>query len=89
MKLWNKFWKFYDIHFNKTLWLTFVILILQIPHFIWAGDAIFQTGYVYNQNSIWDFFLYGIDLIEIPLIINTTMQIYSKYVRKLSKNSTN
>ncbi len=83
MKLWNKFWNWYDRHFNKTLWITFIILIMQIPHMIWAGDTILQSGYVFNQNVFSDFFLYGIDLLEIPLIINVTLQVYHVYGRRL------
>ena len=89
INLWSKFWSLYDIHFNKTLWITFIILVMQIPHFLWAGDTIIQSGLVSGQNQFLDFFLYGIDLIEIPLIINTSMQVYSRYVRKLPQNTSN
>ena len=43
--------------------------IAQIPHFLWGGDALVKTGTFYNVDPILDFFLYSIDLIEIPAIV--------------------
>ena len=60
------------------------ILILQIPHFLWAGDAIARTGNVYGASPISDFILYGIDLIEIPLIILALLN-FITYIRKRVK----
>ena len=55
---------------------------MQIPHMVWAGDAILQSGVVWGANPILDFFLYGIDLVEIIPMINVGMLIYNKVRKK-------
>jgi len=47
----------------------------------WAADAYLQTNTISNINPVFDFILYGIDLIEIPTIINTTL-LFIAHVRK-------
>jgi|APSaa5957512535_1039671.scaffolds.fasta_scaffold11923_13 hypothetical protein len=47
--------------------------MIQIPHFFWGGDQLLQSVYVANVNPVSDFILYSIDLIEIPLIIKTSI----------------
>ena len=51
---------------------------MQIPHMGWAGDVFLQTGIISYHNPILDFFLYGIDLVEIIPMINIGMLIYNK-----------
>ena len=85
--VWARFWKWYDKHILKTLLVSFVILTIQIPHFFWAGDMLMNVGVLAKQNIFLDSFLYSIDLLEIPLIVNTGMQVYARYVNKFSKNS--
>ena len=63
--------------------------MMQIPHFIWAGDMFMGAGFVAHKSVFLDGFLYSIDLLEVPLIMNTGMQVYSKYARKHTKNPTN
>jgi len=63
------------------------ILILQIPHFLWAGDALARTGSVYGINPISDFILYSIDLIEIPLIILALLNLMTYLNKRLVKNN--
>lgn len=58
---------------------------MQIPHMIWAGDAILQSGVVWGANPVLDFFLYGIDLVEIIPMINVALIIYSR-VRSKNKH---
>ena len=61
-----------------------LILILQIPHFLWGGDVLAGTGTVYTGNQLSDFILYGIDLIEIPLILLALLN-FSAYMHKRIK----
>ena len=46
---------------------------------IWAGDLFLELGLIAGANPVLDFLLYGVDLIEIPLIINICMQLYYVY----------
>ncbi len=47
---------------------------------VWAGDLFLGTNLgVAGAHPAMDFFLYGVDLIEIPLIINICMQLYYVY----------
>lgn len=61
-----------------------IIIYLQIPHMIWAGDLYLQLGVISNIHPFLDFFLYGIDLIEILLMVKIGMMVYSK-IRKKKK----
>ena len=58
--------------------------LLQIPHFIWGGDAIIQSGSVYGVGIEWDIILYSIDLIEIPAIFVVCLSFIAK-VRSSAK----
>ena len=82
MNLWNKFWNWYQNNIEKSLIVTLIVMILQIPHFIWAGDAYLQTGLIAHTNPILDFFLYGIDLVEVPMILKTIIDVSALYSRK-------
>ena len=85
--VWIRFWAWYEKHTTESIALTAFIIYIQIPHMVWAGDLWLQTGLISNIHPIADFFLFGIDLVEIPLMINVTMLIYSR-IRK-SQNSKN
>ena len=67
-----------------TLSLGFLVVThwLQIPHFIWGGDLLLDSGFVSRIHPVLDFFLYSIDLIEIPAIIAVTMSFISRIVLK-------
>ena len=56
---------------NTTNWIIIlaVIQIAQIPHMVWNADLYLSLGIISRQNIILDFFLYGIDLIEVPSIM--------------------
>jgi len=82
MIYWNRFWAWYDKHTTKSLLITAIIIYIQIPHMVWAGDLWLQTGLISHFHPILDFFLYGIDLVEIPLMVNVTMLVYSKIKKK-------
>jgi hypothetical protein len=60
--------------YTDNIWLSvtfvFVVHIAQLPHMFWAADAYLELGMVARVNPILDFILYGIDLLEIPSIIN-------------------
>jgi len=85
LNVWAKFWNWYSKWFEKTLWLTAIILLIQIPHMIWAGDLFLQLGLIAGAHPALDFLLYGVDLIEIPLIINICMQLYYVYFTGMYK----
>lgn len=69
--MWKRFWDWYSRNIEKSLFITLLILLSQIPHFFWGGDVLLQSGYVANVNPVADFVLYGVDLFEIPLIVKT------------------
>lgn len=76
--MWNEFWEWYDRHTTRNLFITAIIVYLQIPHMWWAGDLYLQFGMISNINPFIDFFLYGIDLIEIILMLKVGMMIYGR-----------
>ena len=85
MNVWQKFWEWYDKHLTKSLFLTAVVIYMQIPHMVWAGDLFLETGIgLAHQNIVLDFFLYGIDLIEVFPMINLGFVIYSRLRKKYS-----
>lgn len=69
----KRFWNWYNTKLAEAVGFLFITHILQIPHFLWAGDAYLQTGYISHLHPILDFIMYGIDLIEIPALINVTL----------------
>jgi len=71
--MWKRFWDWYSRNIEKSLLITLIILLSQIPHFIYGGDVLLQSGYIAGVNPITDFILYGVDLFEIPLIIKTVV----------------
>ena len=82
MNSWDRFWGWYDKHTTKSLIITAIIIYMQIPHMVWAGDVYLQLGIISHVHPILDFFLYGIDLVEILPMINIGMLIYNKMRRK-------
>ncbi len=66
----QKFWNWYKTKLAESITIVFIIHILQLPHMFWAGDVYLQTNILARQNGVLDFILYGIDLVEIPSIIN-------------------
>jgi len=78
MNSWDRFWGWYDKHTTKSLVITAIIIYMQIPHMVWAGDVYLQLGVISHIHPVLDFFLYGIDLVEILPMINIGMLIYNK-----------
>ena len=75
---WTKFWGWYEKHTTESLLVTAIIIYMQIPHMVWAGDVYLQTGLISHIHPLLDFFLYGIDLVEIIPMVNIGMILYSK-----------
>jgi len=65
------FLHWYERNIEKSILITLVILVAQIPHFFWGGDVLVGSGYIAGVNPVTDFILYSVDLLEIPLIIKT------------------
>lgn len=53
---------------------------------VWNADLYLEAGMISRVHPILDFFMYGVDLIEIIPMINVGMLIYSQ-IRKKTKNS--
>lgn len=83
--LWKRFWNWYSDNIEKSILVTLVIMVLQIPHFVWAGDAYLQLGIIAHVHPVLDFFLYGIDLVEVPLILKTITDFIVLYRKKHDK----
>jgi len=84
---WTKFWSWYERHMTESLAITALIIYMQIPHMIWNADLYLEVGMISHVHPVLDFFLYGVDLIEIFPMINIGFLIYSR-IRK-SQNSKN
>lgn len=77
MNAWNKFWQWYE---NKILGSVIVIAIIQfiqVPHMVWNADIMLEAGIVSRVHPVLDWFLYGVDLIEIVSIVNVGMIMFS------------
>jgi len=83
--MWSRFWDWYVRNVTKSFYLNGSIILAQIPHMIWNADAFLFNGIigVFQIHPVLDFVFYGIDLIEIPLIINTILQFFA--VKKILK----
>jgi len=85
--VWSRFWSWYERHITESLAITALIIYMQIPHMVWNADLYLEAGMISHVHPVLDFFLYGVDLIEIFPMINIGFLIYSR-IRK-SKNSKN
>jgi hypothetical protein len=52
---------------------------------IWNADLMLQTGMISRVHPILDWFLYGVDLIEIVSIINVGMIMFSLLRKRRKK----
>ena len=73
--LWSSFWNWYDRQITKSLIITAIIIYIQIPHMVWNADLYLEAGMISRVHPILDFFMYGVDLIEIIPMINVGMLI--------------
>lgn len=80
----KQFWAWYESKLTYSILFLFIVQIIQIPHMWWAADIYLQTNTLGNIHPVYDFILYGVDLLEIPTIINTTF-LFIAHVRKNEK----
>jgi hypothetical protein len=80
--MWKEFWAWYERHTTESLLVTAIIIYIQIPHMVWNMDLYLEMGMISRVNPILDFFLYGVDLIEVIPMINIGMLIYSRIRKK-------
>ncbi len=80
--MWKEFWAWYERHTTESLLVTAIIIYIQIPHMVWNMDLYLEMGMISRVNPILDFFLYGVDLIEVIPMINIGMLIYSRIRNK-------
>ncbi len=77
MKGWSRFWDWYEDKILGSIVLIAIIQFIQIPHMIWNADLMLSVGIISHIHPVIDWFLYGVDLIEIISIINVGMIMYS------------
>ena len=63
-----------------------IIQFIQIPHMVWNADIMLEAGIVSRVHPVIDWFLYGVDLIEIISIINVGMIMYSLIKKRQTKS---
>ena len=84
MNLVTRFLNWYERHITESLVVTAIILYLQIPHTLAAGECFFNGNIgLFGAHPITDFLLYGIDLLELIPIIGVTLAIISKIRHKI------
>ena len=90
MKIWSKFWQWYENKILGSVIIIAIIQFIQIPHMIWNADIMLEAGLVSRVHPVIDWFLYGVDLIEIVSIIIVGMITYSlahkRIINKKIKN---
>ena len=77
MKVWSRFWAWYENKILGSIIIIAIIQFIQVPHMIWNADIMLEAGIISRVHPVIDWFLYGVDLIEIISIINVIMIIYS------------
>ncbi len=88
MNAWNKFWNWYENKILGSVVLIAIIQFIQVPHMIWNADIMLEAGIISRIHPVIDWFLYGVDLIEIISIINVGMIMFSLIKKKRAvKNS--
>jgi len=75
--IWQQFWDWYDRHVTHSLIVTAVIIYIQIPHMVWNADVYLEIGMISRVHPVLDFFMYGVDLIEVIPMINVAFLIYN------------
>lgn len=77
MNIWTKFWNWYENKILGSVILIAIIQFIQIPHMVWNADLMLEAGIISRVHPVLDWFLYGVDLIEIVSIINVGMMMFS------------
>ena len=88
MNAWNKFWAWYESKILGSVILIAIIQFIQVPHMVCNADMMLESGYVSRIHPVIDWFLYGVDLIEIISIVNVGMIMYS-LIKKRQERSNN
>ena len=70
------------IKYLGSIILIAIIQFIQVPHMIWNADIMLEAGIVSRVHPVIDWFLYGVDLIEIISIINVGMIMFSLIKKK-------
>ena len=86
MNVWTKFWNWYENKILGSIILIAIIQFIQIPHMIWNADMMLEMGTISRVHPVIDWFLYGVDLIEIISIVNVGMIMIS-LIRKRNRKS--
>lgn len=84
VRYWNRWWNWYENKILASIILIAIIQFIQVPHMIWNADMMLEAGIVSRVHPVLDWFLYGVDLIEIVSIINVGMIMYEE-IRKRRK----
>jgi hypothetical protein len=85
MSLWSKFWAWYESKILGSIIIIAIIQFIQIPHMVWNADLMLEYGAISRVHPIIDWFLYGVDLIEIVSIINVGMIMFSLINKRRKK----
>jgi hypothetical protein len=86
MNVWTKFWNWYENKILGSIILIAIIQFIQIPHMIWNADMMLEMGTISRVHPVIDWFLYGVDLIEIISIINVGMIMFSLLKKRNRKS---
>jgi hypothetical protein len=87
MNVWNKFWNWYENKILGSIIIIAFIQFIQIPHMIWNADIMLEAGIVSRIHPVIDWFLYGVDLIEIISIVNVGMIMFSLIKKRRNKKN--
>jgi hypothetical protein len=86
MNPWTKFWNWYENKILGSIIIIAIIQFIQIPHMVWNADMMLEMGNISRIHPIIDWFLYGVDLIEIVSIINVGMIMFSLLKKRNRKS---
>jgi len=86
MNPWARFWNWYENKILGSIILIAIIQFIQIPHMIWNADMMLEMGNISRIHPVIDWFLYGVDLIEIISIINVGMIMFSLLKKRHRKS---
>ena len=86
MNPWGKFWNWYENKILGSIILIAIIQFIQIPHMVWNADMMLEMGNISRIHPVIDWFLYGVDLIEIISIINVGMIMFSLIKKRHRKS---
>ena len=81
ISLWNRIWDWYSKQLKGSLIFLLVTHLIQIPHMWWNMDMYFEIGNISRVHPIIDFFLYGVDLVELVSLATVISLIYAHGIR--------